>query len=654
MGLSLKIPRSPSVESDIIIGHIDDGILPELKSFSDHNLGNVPNKWRGITSYYIFTKFVYFGPCDKRKLIGARYYDGDSARDTEGHGTHTASTAVGRVVNNANYYGIANGTARGGAPSARIATYKVCGKYCYDDATMAAFDDAIADGVDIITVSAAYPSFVNISEDAFAIGSFHAMQKGILTVQAAGNTNINILKTVTSTAPWLFTVAASSIDRKIINKLVLGNGRTLISIALNPLATGRHKKRLVYGRGITRHCNESSAMQCLSGCVDPNLVKGKIVVCDADVDSTDAIYTVMTANASGIILRKLNAEDSSLTPIPTAALNDPDFRYIESYLKAIKFPSARILKSETIHSYAPIVASFSRKGPNINLPEILKPDITAPGINIMAECPLQGVFGKLVSNFNIQTGTSMACPHVAGAAAYVKSKHPYWSASAIKSSLMTTAWTMNTKYNADAEFGYGAGHIDPVKAIHPGLVYETFVDEYINMFCSLGSEGDKLRKVLGTKHKCSKGKRTSVKDLNYPTMTASVHIKSSFNIQFTRIVTNVGYANSTYHAQINGRRERAYGTLEDVNSMDEMEMQRSLGILPLDAIRGIFYRIRVLLKGSSSLCGRGIIFSLLHSQKCKVLIQYPTFLLCWTFALSPQSTQTILKGTAAISVTVFL
>ncbi|XP_047319899.1 subtilisin-like protease SBT4.6 [Impatiens glandulifera] len=441
MGLSLEIPRNPSIESDIIIGHIDSGINPEVKSLSDHNLGNVPNKWKGVCEGgRNFT-------CNK-KLIGARYYDGHSARDIK-----------------------ANGTARGGVPSSRIATYNVCGKYCYDDAIMAAFDDAIADGVDIITISMGYDSPFNITQDAIAIGSFHAMQKGILTVQPAGNTGINILKTVISNAPWLFTVAASSTDRKIINKLILGNGRTLTSVALSLLTTGRHNKRLVYGRGITRHCNESSAMQCIIDCVDPDLVKGKIVVCDADVDKSDAIFATMTANASGVILRKNRSsnDSSSLTYLPTAALNDPDFHYIESYIKSTKFPSARILKSETIHSYAPIVGSFSSKGPNTILPEILKPDITAPGIDILAECPIDD--GKIVSNYDIQTGTSMACPHVTGAAAYVKSKHPNWSPSAIKSSLMTTAWTMNTNYNADAEFGYGAGHIDPVRAVHPGLVH---------------------------------------------------------------------------------------------------------------------------------------------------------------------------------------
>ncbi|XP_047319772.1 subtilisin-like protease SBT4.6 [Impatiens glandulifera] len=542
MGLTLKIPRSPTIESDIIIGHIDTGVLPELKSLSDHNLRRIPKKWRGVChGGQNFT-------CNK-KLIGARYYAGQSARDIDGHGSQTASVVAGRVVNNANFVGIANGTARGGVPSARIATYTVCDEYCYDRDAMAAFDDAIADGVDIITISIAYSVPVKISENVVAIGSFHAMQKDILTVQGAGNSGINILKTVSSNAPWLFTVAASSIDRKIINKLVLGNGRTFISNALSPFGTGTHNKRL-----------------CIYGCIDPDLVKGKIIVCDVNLDKSDVVYAAMVANASGVILRinTSSNDGSSFTPFPTAALNDPDFHYIESYLKSRKKTKAHILKSETIKFHAPIVASFSCKGPNIILPQILKPDITAPGVDILSECPIDIILDKLPGKYTIASGTSISGPHVAGAVAFVKSKHPNWSASAIKSSLMTTAWTMNKKYNVDAELGYGAGHIDPVKAVYPGLVYETFTDDYTNMFCSLGLEGEKLIKMLGAKHKCPKGIRVFTKDLNYPTMSAPVYSNSnlSFKIQFTRIVTNIGHANSTYHAQISTEDNNIYINVE--------------------------------------------------------------------------------------------
>ena len=165
------------------------------------------------------------------KIIGARFYTLDihsnSARDEEGHGSHTASIAAGNKVPGANFYGLANGNARGGVPSARIATYRICGPGgCTDDSILGAFDDAIADGVDIITISVSgSPRPFNF--DSIAIGSFHAMEKGILTVQSAGNDG-PFPSTVGSVAPWLFSVAASSTDRRIIDKVVLGNGKTLI------------------------------------------------------------------------------------------------------------------------------------------------------------------------------------------------------------------------------------------------------------------------------------------------------------------------------------------------------------------------------------------------------------------------------------------
>ncbi|XP_047340321.1 subtilisin-like protease SBT4.3 [Impatiens glandulifera] len=547
MGLSLDVPRNLKIESDIIIGHIDSGVLPDMESLADHGLGNIPTKWKGVClGGKNFT-------CNK-KLIGARYYAGDSAMDILYHGTHTASTAVGRVVRNANFYGIANGTARGGVPSSRIASYRACEMTCTGRDIMAAFDDAIADGVDIITISIAPFPPLNLSEDAVAIGSFHAMEKGILTVQGAGNIKVHMLKSVLSFAPWVFTVGASTTDRKIINKLVLGNGRILISTTINPFDTGNLNKNLVYGKGISRHCNESSAMQCMEDCIDPYLVKGKIMVCDVNESKEILSLKAMSAGASGVIFRKgdVGKDIADVSPMPTAFLNDPDFRYIESYLKSEVLPSARILKSESIKSQSPILVSLSSRGPNIILPEILKPDVVAPGITILAESPTENLISMGIpgAKYNIHSGTSMACPHVTGAASFVKSKHPDWSISAIKSSLMTTAWNMNNKYNPDAELGHGAGHIDPLKAVYPGLVYETSIDEYFNLFCTLGSEGEKLRKMFGSKQTCPKGIRLSAKDLNYPTMTAPVTKNSSFNIQFSRVVTNVGCVNSTYHAQV--------------------------------------------------------------------------------------------------------
>lgn len=174
-----------------------------------------------------------------RKLIGARYYSTEatstgnktrlagSPRDTLGHGTHTASTAGGAPVPNASYYGLARGTARGGSPSTRISSYKACTEDgCSGSTILKAVDDAVKDGVDIISISigissASQPDYLN---DPIAIGAFHAEQMGVLVVCSGGNDGPDPY-TIVNTAPWIFTVAASSIDRELRSTIVLGNGR---------------------------------------------------------------------------------------------------------------------------------------------------------------------------------------------------------------------------------------------------------------------------------------------------------------------------------------------------------------------------------------------------------------------------------------------
>jgi subtilisin family serine protease len=166
------------------------------------------------------------------KIIGARYYRSSgvfdennlkSPRDSSGHGTHTASTAAGNLVSMASQLGYGLGTARGGVPSARIAVYKICWSDGCDDAgALAAFDDAIADGVDIISFSVGPTEPIKYFQDVYAIGAFHAMRNGILTSMAAGNEGPD-LETVTNSAPWSLSVAASTIDRKFFTQVQLGN-----------------------------------------------------------------------------------------------------------------------------------------------------------------------------------------------------------------------------------------------------------------------------------------------------------------------------------------------------------------------------------------------------------------------------------------------
>lgn len=169
------------------------------------------------------------------KIIGAKYYridgsippiDFPSPRDTEGHGTHTASTAAGNVVSGASLLGLGAGTARGGTPSARIAVYKICwADGCYDADILAAFDDAIADGVDIISLSVGGSFPLDYFEDSIAIGAFHSMKNGVLTSNAGGNSGPG-LASITNFSPWSLSVAASVIDRKFVTALQLGNKQT--------------------------------------------------------------------------------------------------------------------------------------------------------------------------------------------------------------------------------------------------------------------------------------------------------------------------------------------------------------------------------------------------------------------------------------------
>ena len=166
------------------------------------------------------------------KIIGAKYYrldgriDSPSPRDYAGHGTHTASTAVGNVVSGASLLGLGAGTARGGTPSARIAVYKICwGDGCSDADILAAFDDAIADGVDIISLSVGGFSALDYFEDSIAIGAFHSMKYGVLTSNAGGNRG-PVNASIVNFSPWSLSVAASVIDRKFETLLQLGNNQT--------------------------------------------------------------------------------------------------------------------------------------------------------------------------------------------------------------------------------------------------------------------------------------------------------------------------------------------------------------------------------------------------------------------------------------------
>ncbi|XP_073221193.1 cucumisin-like [Cicer arietinum] len=576
-GFPQKVERK-NYESDVIIGVIDSGIWPESGSFNDKGFSPPPTKWKGTCKAYNFS-------CNN-KLIGARYYisffdelseqDFDSPRDCNGHGTHTASIAAGNPISMASMVGLAEGTARGGTPSARIAVYKVCwGVNCYDSNVLAAFDDAIADGVDIISASIASTSNQTVHfRDAISIGAFHAMQRGVLTVLAAGNAGPHP-STLYNFSPWAIVVGATTLDRRFVTDVQLGDNTTYEGVSLNTFDLEGKLYPIIYSgdapntiAGFNRHTSKN----CSTNSLDDKMVKGKIILCEANIGVPEAIRV----GAIGILIQgQTNVDLAFSYPLPTSYLRWKDAIKIKKYIHSSSFPTATIRKSREVKdTLAPVVASFSSRGPNNATPEILKPDLVAPGVDIIASwspiSPISDIIGdKRKLEFNIKSGTSMSCPHVSSAAAYIKSFHPTWSPAAVRSALMTTAKQMSPENNRDAEFAYGAGQIDPVKAMNPGLIYETSEADYIKYLCGQGVNTSALQLITRDESNCFD--MISARDLNYPSFSIKApHPKHHLSGSFNRTVANVGLSMSTYRAVVTAPKGLVVSVKPDILSFTSL------------------------------------------------------------------------------------
>ncbi|XP_021838372.1 cucumisin-like [Spinacia oleracea] len=572
MGFPQTVERS-NIESDVIVGVIDTGIWPESQSFRDDGFGPPPTKWKGRCQTSLnFT-------CNN-KIIGAQYFRADgnlskdevaSPRDTNGHGTHTASTIAGGIVETASFLGLGEGIARGGVPSARIAVYKPCwsDEGCLQADVLAAFDAAISDGVDIISVSLGSRSHaVPYFRDPIAIGAFHAMKKGILTSASAGNKGPG-LQTLSNFAPWLLSVGAATMDRKFSTKVQLDNGMVFEGISLNTFDLENKTFPLIYGGDSPDNIfsNSSESRFCKKDSLNKTLVEGKIVVCDILLRHTED--EVFVDGAAGTIMHFVEPHyyDIALSfPLPASYIRADDAARVISYTRNLtSTPFGTIHKSvEVKDTSAPYVASFSSRGPHPFSPHILKPDVIAPGVDILAAWSPVGSVSQVEGDprsvpYTILSGTSMACPHATAVAAYVKSFHPTWSAAAIRSALMTTALPMSRATNEEAELAYGSGHINPLKAVQPGLVYDAAEGDYVKFLCSQDLDDIDIRLITGDNStSCHQGIRNTTNnwDLNYPSIALTTSL-GPFDTIFTRTVTNVGSSNSTYNVVVTTPQDQA-------------------------------------------------------------------------------------------------
>ncbi|KAL6603008.1 hypothetical protein ACP70R_043369 [Stipagrostis hirtigluma subsp. patula] len=582
MGLSTdaegEVPGlSTNNQENVIIGFIDTGIWPESPSFSDHGMPPVPKRWRGQCQRGEANSPSNF-TCN-RKIIGGRYYlngfrteEGGSSksaikfispRDSSGHGSHTASTAAGRFVRNMSYSGLGTGGGRGGAPMARIAVYKACWDLgCYDVDILAAFEDAISDGVDIISVSLGpdYPQGGYFS-DAISIGSFHATSKGILVVSSAGNAGSQ--GSATNLAPWMLTVAAGTTDRSFVSYIRLANGTFLMGESLSTYHMKTSFRTISASEANAGYFTPYQSSFCLDSSLNRTKARGKILICRHSESSSESriskSMTVKKAGAAGMILiDETGYHVANHFALPGTAVGKEMGDGILSYIKNTRYASTMILPAKTIlgSQNAPQVAAFSSRGPNSLTPEILKPDVAAPGLNILAAWSP----AKNDMHFNILSGTSMACPHVTGIAALVKSVYPSWSPSAIKSAIMTTATVLDNKrktITTDPDgriatpFDFGSGFMVPIKALNPGIIFDAQPEDYKSFLCGIGYDDHSLHLITGDNSTCTNRAPSSVTDLNYPSITIP-YLNKSYSV--TRTMTNVGNPRSTYRAAVSAPR----------------------------------------------------------------------------------------------------
>ncbi|KAL3617915.1 hypothetical protein CASFOL_038236 [Castilleja foliolosa] len=555
--------------NDVIIGVVDTGIWPESKSYNDDGMSDVPTRWKGeCESGTDFNSST----CNK-KLIGARYFNKgllannpnltismNSARDTDGHGTHTSTTAAGSCVDDASFFGYALGTARGMAPKARVAMYKALwdeGAYLSD--IIAAIDQAIDDGVDVLSLSIGIDGFA-LYADPVAIATFAAMEKGIFVSTSSGNEG-PYLETLHNGTPWVLNVAAGTTDREFRGTLSLSNGASATGLSLYPGIFDSTKLPII----LVEACENENSLKN---------VHEKIVVClDTNDTLSDQVYYAKNAKLPGTIFISNNTDLGFFieTSFPAIFFEPEQGQKILNYVKTDSDPKASMRFQETFigSKSSPKLASYSSRGPSgpsPSCPYILKPDIMAPGDLILASWPSNSSVAdvsthQLFNNFNIISGTSMACPHAAGVAALLKGAHPEWSPAAIRSAMMTTAYIFDnakepikdigSNNRPASPLGIGAGHIDPNKAMDPGLIYDATSEDYFNLLCGLNLTTKQIRTITrsSTTNNCSNPSL----DLNYPSFIAYFNVNDTYPAvkEFRRTVTNVnGDGISVYNATL--------------------------------------------------------------------------------------------------------
>ncbi|MCC5575066.1 S8 family serine peptidase [Microtetraspora sp. AC03309] len=524
-GLWSRLGGTANAGKGIVVGVIDTGIWPENPLFAAPALdATAPTDADPYRPYLQGSATVmkkadggtFTGVCQtgeefaanlcNQKLISARYFgdawlkrvppanraDYVSPRDAQGHGSHTASTAAGNADVPASVNGTDFGQISGVAPGAAIAVYKALWESAdgrqtggLDSDILAAVDQAVADGVDVINYSVGSEA-ESPAEDPIGLAFRAAAASGIFVATAGGNSGPGA-STLDNTMPWTTTVAAST-AAPYVGEVELGDGTrhrgssTTVSDTFGPkpLATGPVVKNA--------SVDDFEAQVCAPNSLDPARTAGKIVVCErGTVTRLEKSGEVKRAGGVGMIMVNMADEDTITDShaVPTVHIGGPGVPAVLAY--AATDGATAILRPVSAEGAVyPRVAGFSSRGPSLtNRGDLLKPDIAAPGVSILAAVAPPTNNGN---DFGFYDGTSMATPHIAGLAALYLGKHPDLSPMAIKSAMMTTTAPTRNADGTDSTdaFAQGAGNVDPARMLEPGLVYDSTEQNWLGYLEGLG------------------------------------------------------------------------------------------------------------------------------------------------------------------------
>jgi subtilisin family serine protease len=489
-----RLGGSDSSGKGVIVGVLDTGAWPEHPSFAARGGLPAPGPTKDGTA-----RVCDFGDnpltpaadpftCNN-KLIGGRpfletynaVFGGevypDSARDSGGHGTHTASTSAGGPVADANPLGISRGPIHGIAPAAEVSVYKVCGTQgCFPSDSAQAVARAILDGVRVINFSVGGGS--DPYSDPVELAFLDAYAAGVLVSASAGNSGPGA-NTTDHRGPWVTTVAASTQSRTFQSTITLSGGGATAKIKGASITGGIAAPLRVVLASAPPYSNALCTTPA-----PPGIFAGKIVACERGPDRVLKSFNVRQGGAAGMILYNGFAFDvfTDAHWLPSVHVDKPETDILLSFLAAHPDATASFTQGTKATWQGDVMTHFSSRGPG---GDFLKPDVTAPGLHILAgmtptpESPLEGPPGNL---YQVIAGTSMSAPHVTGSAALVFALHPTWTPGQVKSALETTAKTTVTKPDRVTEadpFDMGGGRIDLTKAGDPGLTLDVSAADFV-------------------------------------------------------------------------------------------------------------------------------------------------------------------------------